>query len=869
MKKLLAIMLSVLLLCSAMPFAAVFAAEEPTIVVSNVEAKAGDEIEVQVQLKNNPGVISAVVELDYDHSVLELVTEMVYDEDMDEDVEMNKIQSATGWSSKYISWGPLGTCLMNFCNGIATKNVTKEDFFTATFKVKENAPAGTYPLTVVYDPSNFFNVEGDTVAFGAVNGSVTIAGDEPVVSEPTIVLPDLNGKAGDEIEVLVQLKNNPGVISAVVEIGYDSSVLELVTEMVYDEDMDEDVEMNKIQAATGWSSKYISWGPLGTCLMNFCNGIATKNVVKEDFFTATFKIKEDAVSGTYPLTVVYDPSNFFNVEGDTVAFAAVNGSITIEGKDPVTPPVECEHEYDADCDPDCNLCGEIRPVHTEGIVHFDAVEPGCHYNGNIEYWMCPKCEIFWADEALTQITNSKNVVLPATGGEVIAFEAIEPGCHMNGQIAYWYCPDCEQYWQDAELTQLTNSKNVILPATGSENLQHVEAVEPTCQSEGNIEYWYCPDCEQYWQDEALTQLTNSKNVKLGVADHSIVHMEAVAPGCHYVGNIEYWFCTECELHWQDAELTQLTNSKNVIIPAVGGDVVAFEAIEPSCHYNGQIAYWYCPDCEQYWQDAELTQLTNSKNVVLPATGSENLQHVEAVEPTCQSEGNIEYWYCPDCEQFWQDEALTQLTNSKNVKLGVADHNIVHVEAVAPGCHYLGNIEYWYCTTCELFWQDEALTQLTNSKNVIIPALGGDVVAFEAIEPSCHYNGQIAYWYCPECVQYWADEALTQLTNSKNVILPATGSENLQHVEAKDPTATEEGNIEYWYCPDCEQYWADEALTQLTNGKNVIVPATGESEKPEDPDSPQTGDSSVAVVVALLTLVASGVAVVLLKDKKRA
>ena len=99
-----------------------------------------------------------------------------------------------------------------------------------------------------------------------------------------------------------------------------------------------------------------------------------------------------------------------------------------------------------------------------------------------------------------------------------------------------------------------------------------------------------------------------------------------------------------------------------------------------------------------------------------------------------------------------------------------------------------------------------------------------------------------------------------------MILPALGNDKLQHVEAKEPTATENGNVEYWFCPECEQFWTDEALTQLTNSKNVIIPATGET---EEPDSPVTGESSVAVVVALLTLVASGVAVVLLKDKKRA
>jgi hypothetical protein len=73
-------------------------------------------------------------------------------------------------------------------------------------------------------------------------------------------------------------------------------------------------------------------------------------------------------------------------------------------------------------------------------------------------------------------------------------------------------------------------------------------------------------------------------------------------------------------------------------------------------------------------------------------------------------------------------------------------------------------------------------------------------------------------------------------------------------------------VEYWFCGECEQVWTDEALTQLSNLKNVIIPATGEV---EEPDSPVTGDSNVAVVVALLTLIASGVAVSVLKNKKRA
>ncbi len=213
------------------------------------------------------------------------------------------------------------------------------------------------------------------------------------------------------------------------------------------------------------------------------------------------------------------------------------------------------------------------PCAHEGLVHMDAVEPGCHFEGNIEYWVCYDCGGVWQDEALTQVTNILRVVLPAVGGDVI----------------------------------------------------HVEAKAPTCYEDGNIEHWYCEKCEQVWQDEALTQLTNHMNVKLGAGHTNLVHMDAVEPGCHFNGNIEYWVCYGCECVWADEALTQVTNILRVVVPAVGGEVV----------------------------------------------------HVEAKAPTCTEEGNIEHWYCEKCEQVWQDEALTQLTNHMNVKLGVAEHTFVN------------------------------------------------------------------------------------------------------------------------------------------------------------------------------------------------
>ena len=55
--------------------------------------------------------------------------------------------------------------------------------------------------------------------------------------------------------------------------------------------------------------------------------------------------------------------------------------------------------------------------------------------------------------------------------------------------------------------------------------------------------------------------------------------------------------------------------------------------------------------------------------------------------------------------------------------------------------------------------------------------------------------------------------------------------NVVHTAAKAPTATQGGNIEYWYCEGCGKYFKDAALTQETTAEGVKLPATGSTPAP--------------------------------------
>ena len=71
--------------------------------------------------------------------------------------------------------------------------------------------------------------------------------------------------------------------------------------------------------------------------------------------------------------------------------------------------------------------------------------------------------------------------------------------------------------------------------------------------------------------------------------------------------------------------------------------------------------------------------------------------------------------------------------------------------------------------------------------------------------------------------------------------------NLKHIPAKAATRTAGGNIEYWYCEDCDKYFADAAATKEIKQADTVTAKLSGNLK-----SPQTGGDSGVVAVLLLS-----------------
>ena len=155
-----------------------------------------------------------------------------------------------------------------------------------------------------------------------------------------------------------------------------------------------------------------------------------------------------------------------------------------------------DHEYDYDCDAECNICGATReashqyayPCDAHCMICYELTNPDaahtiaaveakaatCTENGNIAYWYCEHCGAVWADEALTQITNRMSVVIPAPG------HTYDDNCDFD-------CNVCEEF------REAPHTLGDAIPAK----------VPANCLEEGYDEHWICEDCGGYFMSNGM------------------------------------------------------------------------------------------------------------------------------------------------------------------------------------------------------------------------------------------------------------------------------------------------------------------------------------------------------------------------------
>ena len=146
----------------------VFAIGEPTITVSEAEAKAGETVDVTISLSDNPGIISMLLKVEYDQEAMSLKGVK------DAGILGSEMHSDNFSNNPYYLFWSNGTVEEDIkSNGVAV---------TLAFEISENAKSGKYPIKVDYDKDDdaIFNFNLENVDFAVVNGGISVqsSGDD-------------------------------------------------------------------------------------------------------------------------------------------------------------------------------------------------------------------------------------------------------------------------------------------------------------------------------------------------------------------------------------------------------------------------------------------------------------------------------------------------------------------------------------------------------------------------------------------------------------------------------------------------------------------------------------------------------------------
>jgi len=112
-----------------------------------------------------------------------------------------------------------------------------------------------------------------------------------------------------------------------------------------------------------------------------------------------------------------------------------------------------------------------------------------------------------------------------------------------------------------------------------------------------------------------------------------------------------------------------------------------------------------------------------------------------------------------------------------------------------------------------------------------------------------------------------DKAICGICGKAYGELDENNHSDLKHVDKKPATETDEGNIEYWYCEDCDKYYSDSAAD-----KEITKADTVTAKLPDDQRPPKTGDNSGLVLWMALLFIGGGAGIGItgvIRKKKRA
>ncbi|MFR6400272.1 leucine-rich repeat protein [Ruminococcus sp.] len=508
-------------------------------------------------------------------------------------------------------------------------------------------------------------------------------------------------------------------------------------------------------------------------------------------------------------------------------------------------------------------------------------------------------------------------------------EAKDATCSEDGNTEYWTCEHCKKYFlsddTNPETAKAVELSETILPAIQHKNAELRNASEPTETSPGYSGDLYCPDCDKvvekgytYWNEGNLTwklyedgtlNISGTGAMKDYNADdnpspaynNSKVKKIVIEKGVTSVGDYAFRSCNNLTSIMISNSVTSIGNSAffyctsltSVTIPdnvtSIENYAFAYTGLKsitiPDSVTNiGNYAFAGCKDLTSitipdsvtsignsaFYNCSSLTSITIPDSVTSIGTatfsGCKNLTSI-TIPDSVTSIGNSAFVGCKNLTSITIPDSVTSIgestfkycSNLKTISLSCksslkrndfgeqADlvsytlHTLKKTEAKDATCTESGNKEYWTCEHCgKYFLSDDANPETAKAvelSETVIPA-SHKLTKVEAKAPTCTENGNIEYWTCEHCKKYFLSDDTNPETakavEQSETVIPA--SHKLTKMDAKDATCTESGNKEYWTCEHCGKYFlSDDTNSETAKAvelSETVIPASHKLTKVE-------------------------------------
>ncbi len=557
MKKLFITLCAIVFMTTALTISAYAASSTLTASVDKSVVKAGDTIEINVSLKNNPGLYALFFEMPIDPEVFEFV-----EKDYSDSIFKSDIKSGFDLQTNSFK-------LNRSSDDVEDSVKIDGTLCSIKLKIKDSAKNGEYFINAASDFANTIDINGNKVEVGGCGVKITVNTTCPHTNKT--LTPAKNSDCKEQGNNAYYTCTDCGAI--LKEDGKTETTIEAEKRPIGEHTFVKHDKVEPDHKNAGMAEYY-------TC--SVCSKIfdSAKNEVAN---TDSFKL--EPIPHTFGDEWKFDETNHWH-ECECGEKTPAEAHTTKEVID--TPPDEDNYGIGHD---ECEVCGYVTnegklipPLkHEHTIEKVDAKAATCAAEGNIEHYTCTKCHKNFSDEAGEN--EIKDVFTPKDPdnhtGETKVVGDFAPTCKDYGYTGDTVCAGCEAVIEKGK---------EIEPTEDHKNTEVRDATEPNCKDEGYTGDTYCKDCGKKLKDGEVIPPNDTFH-------GTMEHHEKVAATCINTGNVEYWHCTKCDRNYSDEKGT--LEIKDTVLPIDPTNHVNTEirnARPATCVSTGNSGDTYCTDC---------------------------------------------------------------------------------------------------------------------------------------------------------------------------------------------------------------------------------------------------------------------------------